>query len=233
MNVTPITLVVAEDHELARCGLVMTLEEREGFCVVAEAENGEAAVRLTEKHHPAAVLMDIGMPKMNGIEATRQIKQRLPEVKVVMLTSHDNEEEVLAALSAGADAYCIKDIKIERLCQVLEMVMEGALWLDPAVARVVMTALPGDGISEPGNEVTEKSPQHRKRYNTHLTERELEVLSLVVAGKSNKEIAKLLNVTTHTAKTHVSNIIQKLSVDDRTQVAVKALQEGLVSAQER
>jgi DNA-binding NarL/FixJ family response regulator len=139
-----------------------------------------------------------------------------------MLTSHKDEEEVYAALAAGADAYCMKDIKIDRLCQVLEMVMDGVLWIDPAIARIVLQAVPGVVTND------DKPFSQRKRYNTELTEREVEVLKLIVAGKSNKEIAQILGVTTHTAKAHVCNIIQKLAVDDRTQVAVKALQDGLV-----
>src|SRR5690606_16442923 len=195
---------------------------------VGEAENGEEAVAAVSRLNPDIVLMDIGMPVMNGITATQQIKARFPDTRVVMLTSHANPEEIFASLSAGADAYCMKDIKVERLAQVLDMVLEGAVWLDPAIAGMVIQALPS-GNGEAVGEGSRENLPGRRRYNTELTEREREVLELIVQGKSNKEIAQILNVTTHTAKAHVGNIIQKLAVDDRTQVAVKALQEGMVN----
>ena len=138
---------------------------------------------------------------------------------------------VLSALAAGADAYCMKDIKIDLLSQVIEMVCQGAVWLDPAIARLVMGALPGLPGAQASKEA-EKQPPRRRQYNADLTEREREVLQHIVDGKSNKEIAQLLNVTTHTAKAHVCNIIQKLAVDDRTQAAVKALREGMVAISE-
>lgn len=221
-NTRPKILIV-EDHELARYGLSMALEEKDMFDIVGEAENGQQAVELAQTHQPDAILMDIGMPVMDGITATQKIKAQFPNTKVLMLTSRKEEEEVYASLTAGADAYCMKDIKVERLCQVLEMVLEGALWIDPAIARLVMQAMPGN--TPPEGSLPKAT---RKQYNTELTDREQEVLKLIIDGKSNKEIANLLNVTTHTAKAHVCNIIQKLAVDDRTQVAVKALKEGLV-----
>lgn len=217
-------VVIVEDHELARFGLSMALSERDTIAVIGEADDGQKGVELVLNLKPDVVLMDIGMPVMNGITATQEIKAKLPETKVVMLTSMNNPEEVLASLSAGADAYCMKEIKIERLHQVLDMVMEGAIWLDPAIARLVTQSLPG-AIQPQG---AKNHSQPKRRYNTQLTEREQEVLKLVVAGKSNKEIAQILEVSSHTAKAHVANIIQKLAVDDRTQVAVKALKEGLL-----
>lgn len=216
-------VLIVEDHELARYGLTLALEDKGTFEIVGEAENGDQAIRLAMAHKPDIILMDIGMPVMDGITATQRIKEHLPGTKVVMLTSRKENEEVYASLAAGADAYCMKDIKIDRLCQVLEMVMDGAIWLDPAIARLVMQTIPGSTSYEASKPITS-----RKQYNTELTEREQEVLKLIVAGKSNKEIAGILSITTHTAKAHVCNIIQKLAVDDRTQVAVKALRDGLI-----
>ncbi len=224
-------ILIVEDHELTRFGLSMALSQQDRIQVVGEAENGRQGVELAMAEKPDIVLMDIGMPVMNGIEATGEIKKALPHAKVVMLTSIHNHEEVLAAMAAGADAYCMKEIKIDRLFQVLEMVMEGAIWLDPAIARMVMQNLPLGSMPAPeplASDSPDKSAQARVRYNTELTSRELEVLNLIVDGKSNKEIAQLLNVSDHTAKAHVANIIHKLAVDDRTQVAVKALRDGLV-----
>jgi DNA-binding NarL/FixJ family response regulator len=228
----PLRVLIVEDHELARFGLSMTLSEIATITIVAEAENGRIGVDKALELKPDVVLMDIGMPVMDGITATHEIKAKQPDIRVVILTSISNPEEVLASLAAGADAYCMKDIKIERLQQVLDMVMEGASWLDPAVARLVLQSLPASASESGLPSSTEAPPgaghQHKKRYNTDLTDREREVLHLIVAGKSNKEIALTLNVSNHTAKAHVGNIIQKLSVDDRTQVAVKALRDGLV-----
>jgi DNA-binding NarL/FixJ family response regulator len=239
MTGIPITqnlrILIVEDHELARFGLSMALAERADVTVVGEAQNGEEGVRLALAEQPDIVLMDIGMPVMDGITATQQIKAQLPQAKVVILTSISNSEEVMASLAAGADAYCMKDIKIDRLRQVLEMVMDGALWLDPAIARLVVQSLPNNptASAQPASTVPETMHQEptahpKRRYNTELTEREHEVLQLIVEGKSNKEIAVALKVSSHTAKAHVANIIQKLAVDDRTQVAVKALKGGLV-----
>jgi DNA-binding NarL/FixJ family response regulator len=220
----PLRVLIVEDHELARYGLSMALEDKGGLTLVGEADNGQVALEMARQLLPDVVLMDIGMPVMDGITATQQLKAAIPEIKVVMLTSHKDEEEVYAALAAGADAYCMKDIKVERLCQVLAMIMDGAVWLDPEIARLVMQAIKGPHVTRD----TKKLTVCRKRYNTDLTEREQEVLQLIVDGYSNKEIAQRLNVTTHTAKAHVCNIIQKLAVDDRTQAAVRAIREGLV-----
>ena len=226
MPTTPITVLIAEDHELARRGLSATLEESEHIVIAGEAENGQVAVALTLSQKPNVVLMDIGMPILDGISATREIKAQSPNTKVIMLTSHDEGEEVYAALASGADAYCMKDIKIDRLCQVIDMVMDGAIWLDPAIARMVMQTLP---INLPHkHKPTGVGGATRQKYNTFLTDRETDVLRLIVDGHNNKEIAETLNITIHTAKAHVCNIIQKLAVDDRTQAAVKALRDGLI-----
>jgi DNA-binding NarL/FixJ family response regulator len=216
-------VLIVEDHELARNGLVFSFNKKSSFQIVGEAENGEQAIRICEEHQPDVVLMDIGMPVMDGIEATHHIKRHWPNIKVMMLTSHQDGEEIYASLAAGADAYCLKDIKIERLMQIMEMVDEGALWLDPSIAKMVMNSLVV-GMPE-----KTKSYQNRQRYNADLTDRELEVLQLIVSGKSNKEIADELKITVHTVKAHVGSIIQKLAVDDRTQAAVKALRDGIVA----
>jgi DNA-binding NarL/FixJ family response regulator len=219
---SPLRLVIAEDHELSRNGLIFSLQKKTDMEIVGEADNGLDALELALKHKPDIVILDIGMPALDGIEVAHRIKTAQPDIKIIMLTSHQEGEEVYASLAAGVEAYCLKDIKMERLIQVIEMVAEGAIWLDPGIGKLVMQALP---LNLPDRL---KSPATRQRYNVSLTERELEVLERIVAGKSNKEIAEDLSVTVHTAKAHVCNIIQKLSVDDRTQAAVKALRDGLV-----
>ncbi|MGE0200407.1 MAG: response regulator [Candidatus Melainabacteria bacterium] len=242
-----VSVLIVEDHHLVSYGLRLALKEK-GYGQIYEAANGQEALALVGSEPVDIVLMDINMPVMDGITATRLLKDRHPGIRVLMLTSHRDEDEVCASLASGADAYCMKDIQIDLLTDVMKMVMNGAVWLDPAIARMVMKSLPGyaggRAAETPAN--TRSASRHReyggaaerkrsaanttapKQYNAELTERELEVLGLLVDGKSNKEIAAALKITTHTAKSHVCNIIQKLAVDDRTQVAVKALKEGLL-----
>lgn len=219
MTTSHFSLIVAEDHELTRIGLVAALQRKGNLEVLAEAENGRDAVRQTRMHGPDVVLMDIGMPEMDGIQATHAIKQEFPEVKVVILSSRQEPEEIFASMSSGADAYCLKDIRVERLLQVLQMVRDGGIWLDPPVAEILMNALPRESANAAKNEF----------QDIKLTDRELEVLRLLCEGQSNKEIATALQISLHTVKAHVCNIIHKMAVDDRTQVAIKAIQSGLVN----
>lgn len=216
-----LTLLIVEDHELVRQGLAYTLQEQ-GFEKIVCVDDGQKAVALCQNpsEGPDLILMDIGLPIMDGITATQLIKQQTPDVKVIMLTSHQDPMEVRSALTAGADGYCLKDIPIERLCRVMDDLMEGGLWLDPAVAQALqqwIIAIP----DHPG--VSTEATQ-----DPGLTEREREVLAEIVNGKSNKEIAVYLGMSPHTVKTHVTNIIQKLAVTDRTQAAVKAIKHQLV-----
>ncbi len=230
--VKPLRVFIAEDHELTRNGLVYSFKELSDFEVVGIAQNGEAAVSGVDANRPDVVLMDIGLPVIDGIEATQRIKAAHPDIRIVMLSSRQEDAEILAALSAGADGYCVKDIATERLIQVIQMVGEGAFWLDPAVAKSVL------GV------VRSRLPQSRnasdfQRSNlgtgrmSELTERELDVLSELVEGRNNKEISENLEITVNTVKAHVANIIQKMSVDDRTQAALKALREGIMTQQRR
>lgn len=223
-NNTPIRVLIAEDHELARTGLSYAIQGNPQFQVIGEADNGITAVAQASEHQPHVVLMDIDMPEMDGILATRKIKETLPDVKVIMLTSQGEQEQVYQAFSAGADGYCLKDIRIERLFTVIEMVAEGGIWIDPPIAGFILNRI----NRSPSPENVSKHLEPEANQGNALTEREMETLTLIVAGKSNKEIANLMSVSTNTIKTYVGKIIQKLAVDDRTQAAVKALQSGLV-----
>jgi DNA-binding NarL/FixJ family response regulator len=218
----PIRLLVAEDHELARNGLLACLDKMPDLTVLGAVKNGQECLSFVERERVDVILMDIRMPILDGIGATLRIKAGSPETKVIMLTSHQEGEEVYASLAAGADAYCMKDIQMNRLAQVVRMVFDGAVWLDPAIARMVMEALPLNLSQKP------RQSQSRTRYNAELTDREREVLEKLVEGKSNREIADELGITLHTAKAHVCNILQKLAVDDRTTAAVKAVRDGLL-----
>ena len=216
-----ITLVVVDDYKLARVGLNAVLTEDVGIRVVGEAEDGETSITLVESLQPDVVLMDLGLPGMSGIEATQILKSRFEDVKVIILTSHEREEEVIASLGAGANAYCLKDITSERLIEVIKSVYDGAAWLDPAVASVAMKVftLPPAQPNAAASEWEE---------GIHLTEREMEVLKLLVDGKSNTEIAEDLIISFHTAKAHVCSILAKLCVNDRVQAAVKAVKAGII-----
>ena len=219
-----IKLLMVEDHKLLRAGFKAIFEEYASLEIVGEAEDGQQAVKMARDLKPDVILMDIGLPIFSGIEATRRIKESNPDIKVIILTSHTDEREVMDALAAGANAYAMKDIKTEHLVSIIQTVNQGAFWLDPAIAKVVTqkkTILSGSN-NKPYTRASFKAD------HANLTEREYEVLKLVVDGRSNNEIADLLKISEHTAKAHVCNIIQKLVVDDRTQAAVKAIKEGLV-----
>jgi DNA-binding NarL/FixJ family response regulator len=217
-----VTVVIVEDYKLTRVGLRSSLNEFDGINVIGEAEDGERGVKVVETLKPDVVLMDLGLPGINGIEATQQIKSKFDNIKIIILTSHERNEEVLAALGSGANAYCLKDIVPEMLVSVIKTVSAGAAWLDPAIAKVALNLFP----KPESTRLLSKAEATDAR--AQLTERELEVLRLLVQGKSNTEIAKDLIVSVHTAKAHVCSILQKLCVDDRVQAAVKSIRENII-----
>ena len=216
-----IEIVLVEDYKLTRVGLRMALNECDDLEVVGEAEDAETGIELIKTLKPDVVLMDLGLPGMSGLEATQKLQEIAPDSKIIILTSHGQEEEVLAALGTGAKAYCLKDIAHETLALVIKNVSMGGCWLDPDIANYVLNTLPAP---ENLNFLSTNSNLQK----VQLTEREIEVLRLLVKGKSNTEIAKELIVSVHTAKAHVCSILQKLCVDDRVQAAVKAVKEHLV-----
>ena len=217
-----IKILLVEDHKLMRVGLKSLFDELKDIEIVSEAESGKEALEKYKIMHPDIVLMDIGLPDISGIEATKRIIETSPNAKIIMLTSHLSEQEVIDSLHAGACAYVLKDINIEILRMIIKTVKEGAMWLDPQVVPILREK--NCGVIPP----RQMSRAMFKEQHANLTQREYEVLKLVVDGKSNNEIAQELTISEHTAKAHVCNIIQKLVVDDRTQAAVKALKEGLV-----
>jgi NarL family two-component system response regulator LiaR len=229
---TPIRIVLVEDHLLTRIGLKTVIERDVEFKIVGEAENGEMAIRKVEELLPNVVLMDVGMPVMDGIEAARKIKEKNPDVEIIMLTSHDNERDIFASLAAGASGYCLKDVEPERLYSAIRSVSSGDVWLDSNIANKVLKAYTGQAVSV--NPTAGMSPSGTKPATQYpplpdpLSPRELEVLGLLVDGMSNQEIADKLIISLATAKTHVRNILNKLAVDDRTQAAVQAMRRGLV-----
>ena len=217
-----ISIIIVEDFKLTRVGLRCALNANPDMNVVAECEDAIIGLSEIEKLHPDVVLMDLGLPGMNGIEAMVKIREMSSDIKIVALTSHDREEEVLAALSSGANAYCLKDIDPSKLADVIRDVSQGVCWIDSMVANLALKSIPRtENVGLLGNQVSEQA-------RIPLTEREFEVLKHLVAGKSNTEIAKELIVSVHTAKAHVCSILQKMCVNDRVQAAVKAVKEGLV-----
>lgn len=218
----PIKILLVEDHKLMRVGLNSLFEDYPELSIVAEAQSGKEAVEKARNVRPDVILMDIGLPDISGIEASKRILEQNSNIKIIILTSHISEKEVLESLAAGASAYVLKDINTEVLMMIIKTIKEGAMWLDPQIVPI---------IRDKNNGVIPARQMSRatfKEQHSNLTQREYEVLKLVVDGKSNHDIAEELTISEHTAKAHVCNIIQKLVVDDRTQAAVKALKEGLV-----
>lgn len=210
-----IRVLIVEDDPMMQLGLEQSLSNAPDITVVGQVEDGYTAVEAAQKLKPDVIVMDIGLPRLDGISATQQIKSAQPEVRVVVLTSHTTENEVIGALSSGADAYCVKGTSVDRLLTAIHAAYEGASYLDPLVARLVMDHLK-PAVSMEANVVGQ------------LSQRELEVLKLMVEGLSNPEIAAQLYLSPNTVKTHVRGIMNKLAVDDRVQAAVVALRAGLV-----
>ena len=217
-----IKILLVEDQKLMRIGIKSLFCDYPNLEIIGEAVSGKEAVEKAKLIKPDVVLMDIGLPDINGIDATKQILEHNSNIKVIMLTSHVSEEELNASFIAGASAYIIKDISTDFLMNVIKMVKEGAMWIDPQVVPFIRDK--NCGII-PSRQISRTA---FKENHSNLTQREYEVLKLVVDGQPNSQIAKTLTISEHTAKAHVCNIIQKLVVDDRTQAAVKALKEGLV-----
>jgi two-component system, NarL family, response regulator LiaR len=209
----PTKVLIVEDDSVMRLGLTHTLSTYPQFKIVGQAADGYSAIKTALQLQPHLIVMDIGLPQLDGIAATQEIKRSLPRVKIMMLTSHKTEHETLAAFSSGADAYCIKGAGIEKLVNAIACIQDGATYLDPQIARHVLGHL--------------RSSAPFQSQGT-LSGRELEVLRLVVDGHSNPEIATLLYISLSTVKAHIRNIMGKLEVDDRVQAAVVALRSGLV-----
>ena len=220
-----IKVLLIEDHTMTRMGLSLVLEKAEGIELIAEAEDGITGVQKAQELLPDVILMDIGLPNIDGIEATRRIKENHLESKVLIFTSRDNEDDVFASFKAGADGYIMKGSSPEQTTNAIKAVSEGTAWIDPAIARLVLSNIQKtQAIPAPSGEINYKAGK-----NTYgLTEREMEVLALIVEGLSNPQIADKLVITRATAKAHVHSILQKLYVDDRTKAAIMAMKEGLV-----
>jgi NarL family two-component system response regulator LiaR len=209
--VEPIRVMLVDDHAVVRQGLRALLEVTDGITVVGEASNGEEAVEQVQALAPDVVLLDLSMPGMGGIEATRQIRRLNEHTRVIVLTSYDDDDKLFQAIEAGAISYLLKNISAGDLISAIQLAKRGETTLQPGIATKLMRQFAARDTLE------------------HLSEREMQVLRLIARGYSNKEISADLKISEKTVKTHVSNILDKLHLEDRTQAAIYALRNRLVS----
>ena len=211
-------LLIIEDHELTRFALKTAFDGTDFINKLYEADSAESGIECFQNNEIHLVIMDLGLPNMNGIDATRKIRSLNKDVKIVILTSHNDEKEVLNSIKAGANAYCSKEINPQKLVGVVQSVLDGAAWFDPTISHIVLRAATTHQL----NEVT----PIKTDYN--LTARETQILKLITEGYSNTDIANELSLSVNTTKVHVASILQKLEVDDRLQAALKAIKNKIV-----
>ncbi|MGX6413244.1 two-component system response regulator DegU [Bacillus amyloliquefaciens] len=225
---TKVNIVIIDDHQLFREGVKRILDFEPTFEVVAEGDDGDEAARIVEHYHPDVVIMDINMPNVNGVEATKQLVELYPESKVITLSIHDDENYVTHALKTGARGYLLKEMDADTLIEAVKVVAEGGSYLHPKVTHNLVNEfrrLATSGVSvHPQHEVY---PEIRRPLHI-LTRRECEVLQMLADGKSNRGIGESLFISEKTVKNHVSNILQKMNVNDRTQAVVVAIKNGWV-----
>lgn len=222
------SILIIDDHQLFREGVKRILDFEKDFEVVAEGDDGEDAVRLVEKYNPDVVVMDINMPHMNGVEATTKLIERFPAVKVLILSIHDDESYVTHALKTGARGYLLKEMDADALIEAVKVVAEGGSYLHPKVTHNLLNEYRRLAAGDEGQSFgTLKDVEYRKPLHI-LTRRECEVLQMLADGKSNRSIGETLFISEKTVKNHVSNILQKMDVNDRTQAVVVAIKNGWV-----
>lgn len=214
-----IKILIVDDQALFREGLRTLLSTQVDFELVGEASNGEEALRLAVHTHPDVILMDLRMPVLDGVSATRRLQSQLPECKVIVLTTFDDDETVFEGLRAGAVGYLLKDVSSEKLYEAIRAAARGEYFLQPSITAKVMTEFAR--ISRPAPTLTEPLPEQ-------LTLREMEILRMVATGASNKEIADTLVIAEGTVKNHLTSILGKLNVKDRMNAVLKAREIGLI-----
>lgn len=226
-NEKVIKVVLIDDHKLFREGVKRILEFEPTFDVVAEGDDGTEAAKLVKENSPNIVLMDINMPKINGIEATADLVRYFPETKVIILSIHDDENYVTHALKTGAQGYLLKEMDSDSLIEAIRVVSEGGSYLHPKVTHKIVKEYRRLATESVASGSAERMVECRKPLHL-LTNRECQVLQLLVDGQSNREIAETLSISEKTVKNHVSNILQKMNVNDRTQAVVTAIKNGWV-----
>ncbi len=212
-----IRILIVDDHELVRNGLAVMLARQDDFSVVGEAQNGLEAVEKTRELHPDVVLMDLRMPELNGVDAMRRIRDELPDLKFLVLTTYDTDEYIFDAIEAGAKGYLLKDASREELFRAVRAVHRGESLIEPGVQSRLL-----DRLAQLSRQATQTSS------NDTLSGRETEVLQLMAHGSANKAIAAVLSISESTVKTHVSNIFQKLEVGQRTEAVTKAMSMAII-----
>ncbi|MGI8315501.1 response regulator [Halobacillus mangrovi] len=218
-------IVLIDDHKLFREGVKRILDFESSFEVVAEGDDGSAALNLIEEHTPDVVLMDINMPSMNGVEATAEITKKYPDMKVIILSIHDDENYVTHALKTGAQGYLLKEMDSDALIDAIKVVSDGGSYLHPKVTHNLVAEY--RRLAENKGSSAYRTIEYRKPLHL-LTRRECEVLQLLADGNSNRGVAESLYISEKTVKNHVSNILQKMNVNDRTQAVVTAIKNGWV-----
>jgi len=211
-NSEKINLLLVEDHALTLFGLKTVLNSQDFVQNTFEAQNAAKALSIIEKNKIDIAVVDLGLPDLNGIELCKKIREISKDIKIIILTSHNNRDEVIESLKHGARAYCSKETDTNILCDVIRHVNYGAMWIDPCVADVISFSLTCQ------QELAEKDIE-----GYHFTSREKEILTLLINGYENMEMAQTLSVSLHTVKAHICNILQKLDVKDRTQAVIKAM----------
>ncbi|WP_040340261.1 response regulator transcription factor [Fictibacillus macauensis] len=223
-------IAIIDDHRLFREGVKRILDMEEGFSVVAEGDDGSEAEMIVSEHHPDVVLMDINMPHVNGVEATRRLVEKAPDTKVIILSIHDDETYVSHAVQTGASGYLLKEMDADSLIEAVKVVAEGGAYLHPKITYNLLNEFRRLSTSKNVNNpdtIGLQEVEYRKPLHI-LTRRECEVLQLLADGKSNRGIGEDLFISEKTVKNHVSNILQKMNVNDRTQAVVEAIKNGWV-----
>ncbi|MET1181404.1 MULTISPECIES: response regulator transcription factor [Bacillales] len=221
------SIIIIDDHQLFREGVKRILDFESSFDVVAEGDDGSEAMDLVETHKPDVVIMDINMPTMNGVEATKMLVNRYPETKVIILSIHDDENYVQHALKTGAQGYLLKEMDADALIDAVRVVAEGGSYLHPKVTHNLVKEYRRLAAEEGADRDSVHTIEIRRPLHL-LTRRECEVLQLLADGKSNRAIGETLYISEKTVKNHVSNILQKMNVNDRTQAVVLAIKNGWV-----
>jgi DNA-binding NarL/FixJ family response regulator len=216
-------IIIADDHSVVRSGLRLLLQSSPDFTVVAEAEDGEEAVALVDRHKPDVVIMDISMPKLNGIEATGIMKQNNPELKIIILTVHEDEEYVYQMLRAGASGYVLKSAGKKEIFAAIESALSGERFFSPGISKLII-----EGFIKRDKEQLQAQEQLHMHSKQQLTKREIEVLQYIAQGFTNRKIAEALFLSIRTINTHRTNLMQKLDIHDTARLVRYAIETGLV-----
>lgn len=223
MTMKKTRIIIADDHSVVRSGLRLLLQSSPDFTVVAEAEDGEEAVALVDRHKPDVVIMDISMPKLNGIEATGIMKQSSPDLKIIILTVHEDEEYVYQMLRAGASGYVLKSAGKKEIFAAIESALSGERFFSPGISKLII-----EGFIKRDKEQLQAQEQLQSHSKQQLTKREIEVLQYIAQGFTNRKIAEALFLSIRTINTHRTNLMQKLDIHDTARLVRYAIETGLV-----